>query len=162
MYSSLVQSMTWPCVSRLQTVVGAYGPCHGETLGWLLPFLNRAQYSQLPKGHAPLAVVRCPGLKCASIVAYMFQDISSSKARLGVKVELACAGARNNEPSDFVNSVDVLVTSPPRLLKLVGQGHQHGQVLPPGGGGGGLNPPHVAEAGRADHCVLQEAAGDGG
>ena len=33
---------------------------------------------------------------------------------------LACAGARNNEPSDFINGVDVLVTSPPRLLKLVG------------------------------------------
>ena len=44
----------------------------------------------------------------------------SSKARLGVKVVLACAGAHNNEPSDFINRVDVLVTSPLRLLHLVG------------------------------------------
>ena len=123
-YSSLVQSIMWPCVSRLQTVVGVSGPCHGKTLGWLLPLLNsladRAQYSQLPQGHAPLAIVLCPGLRCASMVADMIQDISS-KARLGVKVVLACAGARNNEPSDFINGVDILVTSPPGLLQLVGQ-----------------------------------------
>ena len=50
----------------------------------------------------------------------MIQDISS-KPRLGVKVVLACAGARNNEPSEFIEIVHVLVTSPPRLLKLVGQ-----------------------------------------
>ena len=53
-------------------------------------------------------------------MADMIQDISS-KARLGVKVVLACTGARNNEPSELINGVDVLVTSPPRLLKLVGQ-----------------------------------------
>jgi hypothetical protein len=42
----------------------------------------------------------------------MTQDISS-KARLGLKVVLVYARARNNEPSDFINGVDVLVTSPP-------------------------------------------------
>ena len=122
-YSSLVQSIMWPCVSRLQSVVALSGPCQAKTLGWLLPLLNsladKAQYSQLHQGHAPLAIVLCPGLRCASRVADMLQDISS-KARLGVKVVLACAGARNNEPSDFINGVDVLVTSPLRLLHLVG------------------------------------------
>ena len=111
-YSSLVQS-----------VVALSGPFQGKTLGWLLPLLNsladKAQYSQLHQGHAPLAIVLCPGLRCASRVADMLQDISS-KARLGVKVVLACAGVGNNEPSDFINGVDVLVTSPLRLLHLVG------------------------------------------
>ena len=54
------------------------------------------------------------------MVADMFQDISS-KARLGGKVVLACARARNNEPSGFIKRVGILVISPPRLLQLVGQ-----------------------------------------
>ena len=122
-YSSLVQSIMWPCVSRLQSVVALSGPCQGKTLGWILPLLNsladRAQYSQLQQGHSPLAIVLCPGFKCASMVFGMLQDISS-KAKLGVKVVLACAGARNNDPSDFINGIDVLVTTPPRLLQLLG------------------------------------------
>ena len=48
-----------------------------------------------------LAIVLCPGLKCASTMADMTQDISS-KARLGVKVVLACPRARNIEPSEFI------------------------------------------------------------
>ena len=150
----------WPCVSKLQTVVGVSGSCHGSTLGWLLPLnslADRAQYSQLPQGHAPLAIVLYPGLKCASIVADMIQDISS-KARMGVKLVLACAGARNNEPSDFINGVDVLVTSPPRLLKLVGQARLTSMdMLSPGGGGGRPYSLHVAQAGGGDHCVLKKA-----
>ena len=118
-YSSLAQSIMWPCVSRLQSVVALLSPCQGKTLGWLRPMLNsladKAQYSQLLKGHTPLAIMLCPGLRCASRVADMLQDISS-KAGLGVKVVLACAGVRNNEPSDFINGVDILVTYPPRLL----------------------------------------------
>jgi hypothetical protein len=51
---------------------------------------------------------------------WLIQNISS-KARLGVKVMLACAGARNNDPSEFINGGDVLVTSPPQLPKFVGQ-----------------------------------------
>jgi len=122
-YSSLVQSIMWPCVSRLQSMVALAGPCQGKTLGWVLPLLNsladRAQYSQLQQGHSPLAIVLCPGIKCASRVLDMLQDVSS-KARLGVKVVLACAGARNNDPSDFINGIDILVTTPPRLLQLLG------------------------------------------
>jgi len=121
-HSSLVQSMMWPTVSRLQSVVGIASPTHGKTFGWLLPLLNsladRAQYSSLPSGHSPLAIVLCPGLACASIVQCMLQDVSS-EAKLGVRTVLACAGARNNEPSDFINGVDVLVTTPPRFLKLL-------------------------------------------
>ena len=45
----------------------------------------------------------------------MMMDISS-KARLGVRVMLVFAGARNNEPSYFINGVDVLVTTPSSLL----------------------------------------------
>ena len=76
-YSSMVRSITWPCVSRLQTVVGVSEPCHGKTLCWLLPLnslADRAQYSH--------------GLKCTSIVN---QDISS-KARLWVKCACLCWG----------------------------------------------------------------------
>ena len=123
-YPSLVQSIMWPCVARLQSVVAVSGPCHGKTLGWLLPLLNsladRTQYSQLNQDH-PLAIVLCPGLKCASIVFELIQDISS-KAKLGLKVVLACAGALNSEPNDLIG-VDVLVTSPARLIQLIGQGH---------------------------------------
>ena len=96
-YSSLAQSIMWPCMSRLQSVVALSGPCKGKTLGWLLPMLNSladmAQYSQIHTGHAPLVIVLCPGLRVASRVADMLQDIFS-KARLGVKVVIACAGAR--------------------------------------------------------------------
>jgi superfamily II DNA/RNA helicase len=119
----LVQSIMWPCVARLQSVVGVSGPCHGKTLGWLIPLLNslanRAQYRQLNQHHAPLAIVLCPGLKCASIVFKLIQDISS-KARLGLKVLLASAGAKHTEPSDYIG-LDVLVTAPAWLIQLIGQ-----------------------------------------
>ena len=122
-YPSLVQSIMWPCVARLQSVVGVSGPCHGKTLGWLIPLLNslanRAQYRQLNQHHAPLAIVLCPGLKCASIVFKLIQDISS-KARLGLKVLLASAGAKHTEPSDNIG-LDVLVTAPAWLIQLIGQ-----------------------------------------
>ena len=49
---------------------------------------------------ASCPIVLYSGLKCVSLVADMLMDISS-KARLGVKVVLACAGARYKKPSDF-------------------------------------------------------------
>jgi hypothetical protein len=85
-YSSVVQSIMWPCVARLQTVWALTWQDTGLTE------LSTASY---------LAIVLCPGLKCASTMADMTQDISS-KARLGVKVVLACPRARNIEPSEFI------------------------------------------------------------
>ena len=113
----------WPCVTRLQSMVGVWPVPWQDT--WLAPppcisLAARAQYSQLVQGHTPLAIVICPGLKCASIVAELTQNIPS-KSRLGGEVVLACAGARNNELSDFNIGVEVLVTSPPWLLMLMGQ-----------------------------------------
>lgn len=42
-YSSLVQSIMWPCVSRLQIMVSVSGPCHGKTLGCLLLVQQRVE-----------------------------------------------------------------------------------------------------------------------
>ena len=33
----------WPCVSRLQIMVGVSGPCHGKTLGCLLLVQQRVE-----------------------------------------------------------------------------------------------------------------------
>ena len=85
-YSSVVQSIMWPCVARLQTV-------------WALPWQDTGLTELSTASY--LAIVLCPGLKCASTMADMTQDISS-KARLGVKVVLACPRARNIEPSEFI------------------------------------------------------------
>ena len=84
--SFVVQSIMWPCVARLQTVWALTWQDTGLTE------LSTASY---------LAIVLCPGLKCASTMADMTQDISS-KARVVVKVVLACPRARNIEPSEFI------------------------------------------------------------
>ena len=95
----------------------------------------------------------CPGLKCATTVADMMMDISS-KARLGVRMMLVFAGARNNEPSDFINGVDVLVTTPSSLLWLVGQAMTNRERCCHWWRRRGQDPSCVVQSGGRDHCVL--------
>ena len=72
----------------------------GQAADSLSPDIARHWLTELSTA-SYLAIVLCPGLKCASTMADMTQDISS-KARLGVKVVLACPRARNIEPSEFI------------------------------------------------------------
>ena len=98
-----------------------YIKCITYNVGWLLPLLSNLsdpqQYRDLPTGHAPICVVICPGVKTANSVYDEVKGISSMSG-LGINCLLSCYGITDNIV-EFINGVDILVTTPARLLKLL-------------------------------------------
>ena len=121
-----LQTIMWPAVSKLQSLLvvappskttSNYSWAEGKTLGWLLPIL--AILSEPPAsqetGPQPRLVVICPGLELVTLVAALINQVAIG-ARIALKIVEDAAGVREVEPSVFINGIDVLVTTPRRLV----------------------------------------------
>ena len=116
-----VQSVMWPLVSRLSSVLAVGPPSQGKTLGWLLPLLDSlylSQYPDLPPGHSPVCLVLCPGVELATSLHQTLSQVVTG-ADLGVRSFLCCSGVPQPQPAELYNGVDVLIASPARLLSLL-------------------------------------------
>ena len=134
-----LQSVLWPLISRVSSLVAVGPRSQGKTLGWLLPLvdcLHVSHYPHLPPGHSPLCVVLCPGVEVAYNVYRTLHDVVDG-AGLSISSLLSCHGTPQPQPADFINGVDVLVTSPAKLLRLLND-----QML---------------NLGRLCHLVIEEA-----
>jgi len=123
-YSSIIQAALWPAVSRLTSVVGIAGKGQGKTVGWILPLLSQLSdhdnYSALPPGKGPTAVVLAPGWNAVRDIAETLADVSS-KANLQVTVAAGYAGNEMDIMPTLINGVDILVATPACLLRLINQ-----------------------------------------
>ena len=121
-----LQATMWPAVSKLQSMLVVAPPstrspvsswAEGKTLGWLLPVLAiLAEPPATPRsGPQPRLVVICPGLELVSFIADLINQVA-----VGIEIPLKLvedsAGLREVEASVFINGIDVLVTTPARLL----------------------------------------------
>ena len=118
-----IQTAMWPAVSRLSSLVAVAGPGLGKTLGWAVPLVaglaaGGLQRPGLAPGHSPVAVVLGPGVAATSAVHDTLTELSGG-AGLSLAVLQSCSGAPDPQLTDFINGVDILVTTPLRLLKLL-------------------------------------------
>ena len=121
-----LQATMWPAVSKLQSLLvvspsstrsPASSWAEGKTLGWLLPLLAiLAEPSTTPGGGPqPRLVVICPGLELVSFIAALINQVAIG-SRISLKVVEDAAGVNEAEASEFINGIDVLVTTPARLI----------------------------------------------
>ena len=117
-----IQSIMWPAISRLSSVAAVAAPGHGKSLGWIIPLLmslsDKQQYEGLSPGHSPLCIVLCSGVKTSVKVHDSLCSVNSG-AGLNVTTLISCHGTSAPHVTDFINGVDILVSTPLRLLKLV-------------------------------------------
>ena len=119
-----LQATMWPAVSKLQSMLVVAPPstssplsswAEGKTLGWLLPVLA-VLAEPLSGGPQPRLVVICPGLQLVSFIADLINQVA-----VGIPIPLKlvedAAGLREVEASVFINGIDVLVTTPARLVE---------------------------------------------
>ena len=121
-----VQSVLWPSISRLSSVLAVAPPSQGKSLGWMLPILDSlylAQYPDLPPGHSPVCLVLCAGVEAATSLHQTLREVVNG-ADLGVRSLLSCSGAPEPQLVELYNGVDLLIASPARLIKLL----QSGQI----------------------------------
>ena len=121
-----LQTTMWPAVSKLQSLLvvapsSIRSPvsswAEGKTLGWLLPVLAiLAEPPATPSiGPQPRLVVICPGLQLVSFIADLINQVAIG-SKIPLKVVEDAAGLSEVEASMFINGIDVLVTTPARLL----------------------------------------------
>ena len=121
-----LQATMWPAVSKLQSMLVVAPPstrspvsswAEGKTLGWLLPMLAvLAEPSATPlSGPQPRLVVICPGLELVSFIADLINQVAVGMS-IPLKLVEDAAGLREVEASVFINGIDVLVTTPSRLV----------------------------------------------
>ena len=118
-----IQTAMWPAVSRLSSLVAVAGPGLGKTLGWAVPLVSGLaagglQRPGLAPGHSPVTVVLGPGVAATSAIHDTLTELSGG-AGLSLAVLQSCSGAPDPQLTDFINGVDILVTTPLRLLKLL-------------------------------------------
>ena len=120
--STTIQSILWPAVLRLKSVVALAEPGMGNTLGWVLPIVQHCsqpdQYKHLHPGHSPLCIVLCSGVNSVNNIFTIIDSVSRG-AGLGIKTLMACSGVTDPHITDFINGSEILVTTPPKLLKLL-------------------------------------------
>ena len=115
---SPVQSLLWPAVSQLRSVVAVAGRAQGKTVGWLLPLLAQVwqPYSSLVPGSGPLAVVLCSSQDEAAAVAARAAAVLAGS---GHHLRVAATGPQSGL---LYNGCHLLCTSAPRLVELLEQG----------------------------------------
>lgn len=122
---SRLQSLLWPAVSHLRSVLAVAGPGQGKTLGWLLPLLSLlwdpAPYLSLPPGRGPLALVLCRSQEEAARVAALAQALLQGGGR-HLRVVSTGLGLEAGQPLPLYNGCDLLATSAPRLVRLLEEG----------------------------------------
>ncbi len=116
-----IQALTLPIALGGHDIIGQARTGTGKTLGFGIPLLQRLQDSPAAAPKAPRALVVVPTRELAVQVA---GDLRMAASGLGTRV-LTVYGGRAYEPQieALRAGVDVVVSTPGRLLDLVGQRH---------------------------------------
>ena len=116
-----IQALTLPIALGGHDIIGQARTGTGKTLGFGIPLLQRLQDGPAAAPKAPRALVVVPTRELAVQVA---DDLRMAGSRLGTRV-LTVYGGRAYEPQieALRAGVDVVVSTPGRLLDLVGQRH---------------------------------------
>ena len=126
-----LQATMWPAISKLQSLLVVAPPssrspksswAEGKTLGWLLPMLATMAEppATLISGPQPRLIVICPGLELVSFISALVNQVAIG-AGISLKLVEDAAGLREVEASVFINGIDVLVTTPARLLERMNE-----------------------------------------
>ena len=132
------QAHAWPAITALRSVVMVGSRGQGKTVlsflmtmiypyfsspqvGWLLPMLSQlcdtASYSALI-GAGPLAVVLCSSHEEAGQVARIATSLIAATG-VNLRMSVTRSGPVDPNPSHVANGCDLLVTTAPRLIKLL-------------------------------------------
>ena len=116
-----IQALTLPIALGGHDIIGQARTGTGKTLGFGIPLLQRLQDGPPTSPKAPRALVVVPTRELAIQVA---DDLRMAGSGLGTRV-LTLYGGRAYEPQieALRSGVDVVVSTPGRLLDLVGQRH---------------------------------------
>ena len=116
-----IQALTLPIALGGHDIIGQARTGTGKTLGFGIPLLQRLQDGPPTAPKAPRALVVVPTRELAIQVA---DDLRMAGSGLGTRV-LTLYGGRAYEPQieALRAGVDVVVSTPGRLLDLVGQRH---------------------------------------
>ena len=116
-----IQALTLPIALGGHDIIGQARTGTGKTLGFGIPLLQRLQDGPPTSPKAPRALVVVPTRELAIQVA---EDLRMAGSGLGTRV-LTLYGGRAYEPQieALRSGVDVVVSTPGRLLDLVGQRH---------------------------------------
>ena len=116
-----IQALTLPIALGGHDIIGQARTGSGKTLGFGIPLLQRLQDEPQADPKAPRALVVVPTRELAIQVA---GDLRMAGSGLGTRV-LTLYGGRAYEPQieALRAGVDVVVSTPGRLLDLVGQRH---------------------------------------
>jgi len=116
-----IQALTLPIALGGHDIIGQARTGTGKTLGFGIPLLQRLQDGPAAAPKAPRALVVVPTRELAIQVA---DDLRMAGSGLGTRV-LTLYGGRAYEPQieALRAGVDVVVSTPGRLLDLVGQRH---------------------------------------
>jgi len=116
-----IQALTLPIALGGHDIIGQARTGSGKTLGFGIPLLQRLQDEPQADPKAPRALVVVPTRELAIQVA---DDLRMAGSGLGTRV-LTLYGGRAYEPQieALRAGVDVVVSTPGRLLDLVGQRH---------------------------------------
>jgi superfamily II DNA/RNA helicase len=116
-----IQALTLPIALGGHDIIGQARTGSGKTLGFGIPLLQRLQDDPQADPKAPRALVVVPTRELAIQVA---DDLRMASSGLGTRV-LTLYGGRAYEPQieALRAGVDVVVSTPGRLLDLVGQRH---------------------------------------
>jgi superfamily II DNA/RNA helicase len=125
-----IQALALPIALGGYDIIGQARTGTGKTLGFGIPLLQRLAAGEPAAPKSPLALVVAPTRELAIQIA---DDLRVAGSGLGTRV-LTLYGGRAYEPQieALRNGVDVVVSTPGRLLDLVGQRHLelgHVQVL---------------------------------
>ncbi|HEY0718269.1 MAG TPA: DEAD/DEAH box helicase [Streptosporangiaceae bacterium] len=116
-----IQALALPIALGGYDIIGQARTGTGKTLGFGIPLLQRLEANGPADPKSPLALVVVPTRELAMQVA---DDLRMAGAGLGARV-LTLYGGRAYEPqiSALKAGIDVVVSTPGRLLDLVGQRH---------------------------------------
>ncbi|HWG12271.1 MAG TPA: DEAD/DEAH box helicase [Streptosporangiaceae bacterium] len=116
-----IQALALPIALGGYDIIGQARTGTGKTLGFGIPLLQRLEASGPAEPKSPLALVVVPTRELAMQVA---DDLRMAGSGLGARV-LTLYGGRAYEPQieALRSGVDVVVSTPGRLLDLLGQRH---------------------------------------
>jgi superfamily II DNA/RNA helicase len=116
-----IQALTLPIALGGHDIIGQARTGTGKTLGFGIPLLQRLEAGSPASPGAPLALVVVPTRELAIQVA---DDLRMAGSGVGARI-LTLYGGRAYEPQieALRAGIDVVVSTPGRLLDLVGQRH---------------------------------------
>ena len=117
-----IQALTLPIALDGHDLIGQARTGTGKTLAFGIPMLQRLELAPDAKRSAPRGLVVVPTRELAIQVA---EDLRTAAALSDISV-VTLYGGRAYEPQiEALQSVDIVVGTPGRLLDLVRQGHLH-------------------------------------